>query len=260
MILPYLSHEIPGGAAFGSLLKARLPANAAEWVERFPAIALPTAMWPMQDLALPLVDTIGTFDLADVNANGAELVQQTGDPLGRKSVKFSEVDSGVALAAGADLDPGAGDFSILFRFRVDAVVAPGSSQYFFRKKEAGVSTQGWAVKFNSSAGDIEVNFTCFPVASAVEVAVSADHQDGAWHWCMAVIDRTAAEIRIYTDLGSGAASIAAFGGASIATANLFGIGDTPAVGNGCAVVEYSWASAWVGEALAQAEFDEVTAS
>ncbi len=260
MILSLLSHKIPGGAAFRSLLTTpplTLPDDEDEWEATFPSIPVPTAMWPMQDAALPLVDTIGTFDLANVNANGAESCLQTGDALGRYSVLFAETDSGVALASSTDLDVTTGDFTIFFRFMVPLSASPASSHHFFRKKTSSSSTAGWVIRHDGSGGGMTFQFCIFPVDTIASATIATDHSDGEWHYCMAVIDRAAAEIRLHTDLGTATTSISGFGGSSLTNAHKFGFGDVHATGAGGAVAHCSYATCWLGEALTQADFDQM---
>lgn len=228
-----------------------LPEDAAEWVTTFPGITVPTHIWPMQDAAFPLVDTVGSVDLSD--SAYTENVRNTGDPLGRYSASLEAVQAHVRAASTASLDITTGDFSIFFRFNVRAAENPASGHYFFRKKSSSATTNGWGVKFANTSGHISLLFDTASAADAT-ATIAVDHDDGGWHYCLAVVDRTNGVIRIYTDLGSASASISAHAGGSATNGTYFGAGDVNGNLNSGAQAEYSYAAAWIGEALDSNDF------
>jgi hypothetical protein len=74
---------------------------------------------------------------------------------------------------------------------------------------------------------------------------------------MAAIDRTNAQLRMYSDLGTTTTSISAHAGGSLTNSMYFGIGDTQGNLNACAIADYSYMAVWVGTALTQTEFDQM---
>ncbi len=236
--------QVPGTESIG--LGWGLAASAAEFASIFPGIPVPTSIWPMQDAALPLVDTVAALNLNTGNASGAELMQQSNETLaGRYSMAFDGIASHVRGTATTVLDLTTGNFAVFWRFKVNATETPAGGHFFVRKKSSSAGTNGWAVKFNGSNGYLEA---ILDSSSSTEVSalISVNHDDGAWHYAMAVVNRTAATLELYSDLGSASVSIAAHAGASLTNATYFGLGDTNGNFNAAVIADYSYMAAWNG--------------
>ncbi len=225
------------------------PGTSAEWASAFPGIAVPTSLWPCQDTVLPMVDTIAAKNLSSFNTSGNELVQQTGDPYGRKSILLEHIASHLrSNTTDFDLNSST-SFSAFMRFRFSTT--SGAGQHLMRKKSGTSGLDGWAIQVNGS-GHMSIIIDT-PGAAVASATVAVNHNDGSFHDILAVIDRTASMIHIYTDLGSASASIA--GHTTMTNGQIFGFGDTQGTLNACARGDYSYAAAWLATALTAADFD-----
>lgn len=254
MILPYLSHAVPGGRAYRSLLAParHFPEDAAEWAVQIPGVPVPSSLWPCQDATIPMVDTIGSVDLASGNGSGDELAQVAGDPLGRDSIHLEDTASHLrSNTTDYDLDAST-SFSIFKRFQIIG----GLGRYLFRKASINLgaaATYGWFCRV-SATGQIELKLHS-PVGTAVTVTLAVNHSDGAFHDLAIVINRADSTISILSDLGTASASIA--GHTTLTNGQFFGIGDTQGNLNHCVQAKYSYAAAWLGTALSASHFAQI---
>lgn len=261
MILPLLSHEIPGGLPYRSLLSSatrRFPASSAEWSAVFPSVVVPTSLWPCQDATLPMVDTIAAKNLASGNASGDEYAARTdgADPFGRLAIFLEDVASHLRSNT-TDFDVGpTTDISGFFRFKSAGTPATGGRR-FFVKKSTTASTAGWCTQWANASGHLELRFDTSAAADSTAI-VAVNFHDGNWHDVLFAIDRTNAEIRLYTDLGNATTSISAHGATTASNATNFGIGDVNGNLNNCAQAYYSYGAMWGATALTQAAFDAIT--
>lgn len=243
--------QVPGTETEGLW---RLPATAAEWVATFPAIATPTNLWPLQESGSTFGDAIGGKDLTGT----ATTAQVTGDPLSRYAVEFQNATSArLRPASTADLDLTTNNFTLFFRFKVAAAESPASGHHLARKRSSSAGTDGWALKFAGSGGNLVLAFDS-PAAAQTTGTAALSVDDGQWHFAMVVIDRTGGNMYIYTDLETTITSISAHAGGSLTNATFFGFGDTNGNLNASAIIDYSYAAAWVGTALTAADFATIS--
>lgn len=259
MILPSLSTRIPGGARTASLLvnTRSFPETLSTWNGAFPSVTAPLSLWPLQDSFYPVADAIGAVPLTAASNTGiaTKEFQATGDPYGRYSVNFTGIACHLRASSSASYDQTTGSFSALFRFKSTGAAASG--HYFARKKSLSASTNGWAVAYQSANGFLRLQFDS-PSSSQTNIDVNLNFADGQYHDVLAVVDRTANEARLHTDLGSTTVSIAAHAGGSLTNTQLFGLGDTQGNLNAAARVQYSY-FAFFGYAVTSTQFATIRA-
>jgi Concanavalin A-like lectin/glucanases superfamily len=244
IVLPRLV-EVPGTDTEGAW---DLPDDAAEWAVTFPTIATPSSIWPCQDTALPLVDTVAGVNLSSGNASGDEYVLQSADPLGRFSSYLEDTASHLRSAT-TDYDLNAvTSFSAFIRFKFSTT--PASGQCLLRKKSSTANTDGYSLGTNSS-GHLTITVDT-PGASASTATIAVNHNDGDFHNIIFVIDRAGTMLYLYTDLGS--ASTTLTGHTTLTNAQFFGIGDTQGNLTACARGYYSYMAVWSGTALSSGNF------
>ena len=229
----------------------RFPPSAAEWARFYPGVsAVPAALWPFQDAASPVDDTIGAHDLAQ---NQALAYRVESDPEPTWQPRFAvETDTnndanewaGDADTAFSSLPAGAGR-TLLLRFR-----APDNGAAGRAIAGIGGAAARWGVLLNATTGTVSARAS--DGTTTVNATSLTAYDDGLWHDAAFVWDRTAGTpaLRLFVDGETASANLGALSAVTATTGIRFGASVNL---NSLAGVRVSY-MAWFNAALSAADF------
>lgn len=234
----------PGGA---SVPVRQFPTSGAGWASAFPTVPTPTNLWLFQEASSPILDKIGTDNLAQ---NQALLYSQAGDPepsdAPRRSLEF---DTTASAEFTSTAGTGVGDISALagwslyVRFRAPDNGA--TARAIVSKGGGGVPR--WVLQLNNGgalAFDLRDGTTTFTRASA------GTYDDGNYHDVLIVYDQANALFRLITETETLSLASTLFLGVTSLTVFRFGGG-----GAGLSVLagtRVSYAALWPTTAITAA--------
>lgn len=186
----------------------------------FPSIAanlgeimgeIPDNLWPVYD-ALPVPDTEGGKNFSQQSLTPLYGVATSGlwngtDHVSMVAAEITGLTQRIALDSGEDLDPGTGSLAFLIVYK--APTSAGSNRSIISTRQAG-DLQGWSLGILTTSGRVFAQTDPGASAGSTAIVTGSVHTD-VWRYALVVIDRTADELRLHTELGSNTVSIAGEG-------------------------------------------------
>ena len=226
------------------------PDSAAAWAIAFPTIAVPAAIWTFQETASPIDDKVGAVDLVE-NAGAALLYNQSGDPLGRGSLKMNATGTttwtGASASTFGDIVDGV-SWSLWIRFRMPDTV--GTNRLLVCK---GTANPRWILQCQATNGHLRWFIADGTTQFQPNIAVAHDEDPTVtYHDALLVYDAVADTFSVRTELGSASVSAAALLAAGIPALTGIRVGaPTGATQVGAAV---SYMAHWPTTAITSAQF------
>lgn len=235
------------------------PQTSAEAVAL--GLPAPTAIYTMQELASPLIDTVGGVALTPGGTGIGALVGQRASGLywngsltgaSKKAIELVDPYDHFQAPDVNVFNVGLNSFAFYVEFRVKLVFSATGSPMLFTKQWTASPYAGYLVKVGT-AGSVSLEIRD-GIGSSFVTKSDARFVDGSWHRGLVVLNRTALTMQWFTDLGNSAV-IAVTRGDLTSIDQAFRIfGGTNAGVRG----QISQLLMWIGpsaESLGQAQFD-----
>lgn len=254
----------PGAACFkaagaGAGCEPAIPETAAEWASAFPGVTTPSYLWPLEESGVPMNEAIAGVEDFVLGGAGNFDFQVSGDPIGggRVGVRAQVGSSNLRIGLSTVLNvTTAGIVSFICRF-AEVSADPTLYRAVIGKRPRTTNGAGYRVSISPVTGHLRLEAR--DGTSAVNATIAIDHSAGTgWHYIGGVVDRSAQLIRLYSDangsLNSAQASISLLG--TFNNAIRFHLGDSNGVETDPGSM-WSYAAAWSGVSLTEANFREI---